>query len=275
MATFFEMVKRVLDVAYEEIEQEEKDKLIKDRLLELSKHYGDVLNKGGPSYSDEITRFGYVFRYTTAHAEFLNGAFAWSPELRKALSNEQVTVSCIGGGPGSDVLGFVKYLLAQKERPKLTFYILDKEQSWVDTWGDLDTIVSEEITTSRNFLPVDVTKPETYNIHKKAFKADIFTLIYFLSEIFKFKQAATAFLSYCFDKMKKGALVLVLDFKNDELQKWIDNLAEQEGLECVGDTEQKVTISPEEEKSVLKPYIDKYGAPKLTGDIMYRLYRKK
>jgi len=131
-----------------------------------------------------------------------------------------------------------------------------------------ETTMPDRRWFSRNFLPVDVTKPETYETHKKAFKADIFTLLYFLSEIFKFKDDAEKFLKFCFSKMKKDALLLVLDFKNAELQNWIDGLAEKAGLECVDETEQKVVISPQEEKAVLKTYIDKFGSPKLTGDIM-------
>jgi hypothetical protein len=276
MTTFFEIIKRVLDTAYEEIEDSKKDELIKKRLDTLSAHYGDVLSKGGPSYTDEITRFGYVFRYATAHAEFLNGAFNWSPDLRKALDKELVYVTCVGGGPGSDVLGFVKFLLSMEDnRPKLTFYVLDKEGAWADTWGDLDAIVSEEITTSRNFLTIDVTKAETYEKHRKAFNSDVFTLIYFLSEIFKFKKEAAAFLEHCFAKMKKGALLLVLDFKDSRLQEWIDEIAEDEGLDCVDETEQRVVIGSDEQKSVLEDYMEKFGSPKLQGEIMYRLYRKK
>jgi hypothetical protein len=117
MATFFEMIKRVLDREYAQLGGAGKDDAIKKRLDELSAHYNNVLAKGGPSYADEITRFAYVFRYTTAHAEYLNQAFSWSSDLRDALEKAQVNVTCIGGGPGSDVLGFVKFLLAKEGSP--------------------------------------------------------------------------------------------------------------------------------------------------------------
>lgn len=49
MASFFEMIAKVLDRAYEELESADKDKLISDRLDELSDHYANVLTNGGPA----------------------------------------------------------------------------------------------------------------------------------------------------------------------------------------------------------------------------------
>jgi hypothetical protein len=46
MATFFEMIGRVLDESYAEISEKDKDKVISSRLSDLSKRYGDVLSKG-------------------------------------------------------------------------------------------------------------------------------------------------------------------------------------------------------------------------------------
>lgn len=275
MATFFEMIKRVLDREYAQLGGAGKDDAIKKRLEELSEHYSDVLGKGGPSYADEITRFAYVFRYTTAHAEYLNQAFSWASDLCNAVERSDVSVTCIGGGPGSDVLGFVKFLLAKEgDKPQLTFSILDKEQLWADTWAGLDPIVSEEIKTSRTFLNIDVTQPNSYAGHKKPFQANVFTLLYFLSEIFSLKDAATTFLDHCFSAMEKGALLVVLDFKDSRLQEWIDGLAKNAGLDCIKSGEFRTVVGPDEEKSAMEEYIEKFGYPKLQAEIMFRLYRK-
>jgi hypothetical protein len=145
---------------------------------------------------------------------------------------------------------------------------------WADTWAGLDPIVSEEIRTSRTFLNIDVTQPKSYEGHKKPFQAHIFTLLYFLSEIFSLKDAATKFLMHCFAAMEKGALVMVLDFKDTRLQEWIDGVAKDAGLECIKSGEFRVVVGPEEEKSALTAYIDKFGYPKLQAEIMFRLYKK-
>jgi hypothetical protein len=105
MPTYFEIVGETLDRIYSDIEDTKKDKLIAAGLSALSSHYANLLVTGGPSYSDEITRFAYVFRYATAHADYLHQLVTLSPHLRDALTGDTITVSCIGGGPGSDVLG--------------------------------------------------------------------------------------------------------------------------------------------------------------------------
>jgi hypothetical protein len=248
--------------------------LILDRLSKLSKQYHNVLVEGGPDYEDEVTRFAYVFRYSTAHAEYVNGAIGWSPELRQALRKEQVHITCVGGGPGSDVLGFMKFFLSEKESPKLTYFVLDKEQFWVETWADLDAIVSDELKTSRNFLPVDVADKSTYEKLKKPFASDIFTLIYFLSEIYKIKAKAEPFFHHCFSKMPKGSLVVVIDFRNEDLQNWIDGLAEENDLETLETAETRTSMGSDEEKTVLAEFIKKFGSPKLQAEIMFRVYRK-
>jgi hypothetical protein len=185
--TYFEIVCQTLDIGYEDIESASRDSKIKERLEKLTTTYGNVLVTGGPSYEDNVTRFAYVFKYATAHADYLNSIIAWSPELRAALTKDRVDISCIGGGPGSDVLGFLKFLLSRTDKPQVTYFILDKEPAWGETWADLDAIASTELKTSRNYFPLDVTDAKSYEKLKRPFKSDVFTMLYFLSEIYKYK----------------------------------------------------------------------------------------
>src|SRR5262245_57541363 len=113
---------------------------------------------------------------------------------------------------GSDVLGFVKFLLSQEKKPQMTYFILDRETAWADTWADLDAIVSAEMKTSRIYCSIDVTDPKSYEKFTRPFKSDIFTMLYFLSEVYKYKMDAARFLERCFSRMKPNALLVVLDF---------------------------------------------------------------
>ena len=132
MPTYFEIVKAALDDAYSEFEGDEKavDQAINNRLKELSDRYRDVLNQGGPDYADAATRFAYLFRYASAHADYLSSIIYASNAIQNALKLDRVHISCIGGGPGSDVLRFLKFVLAQEKRPQLTYFIIDKETAW-------------------------------------------------------------------------------------------------------------------------------------------------
>jgi hypothetical protein len=70
--TYFEIVSPTLDIAYGAIEGKNKDARIDARLQALTNTYRNVLTKGGPDYEDSVSRLAYVFKYATAHVDYLN-----------------------------------------------------------------------------------------------------------------------------------------------------------------------------------------------------------
>jgi hypothetical protein len=274
--TFFEIVRQTLDRGYADIEGE-RDERIKARLVELDKGFESVLIRGGPDYADPVTRFAYVYKYTPAHADYLDRMIQQSTAVQQVLNRDKVSITCIGGGPGSDVLGFLKFLLERGDSPHITYFILDKEPAWGDTWSDLDDIVTGSLRPSRVFRNFDITKPTTYANFRRVFESDIFTMVYFLSEVFFNKPAVTRFLKTCFAQMKPGALLIVIDIRNPNVQSWIDQCAMEAGLQksqrSSGET--KFFMDSSEEKSELKFYTDKFGiGPKITSRVFYRVFRK-
>ena len=273
--TFFEIVRQTLDRSYADIGDDRRDEKIKTRMVELRDGFRrGLLARGGPDYSDAITRFAYVYKYASAHADYLDGIVKSSSSLQEVLSREKVSITCIGGGPGSDALGFLKFFLERGDSPHIKYFILDREPAWGDTWADLDDVVTGSLRFSIDYRNFDVTKPSTYASFQRVFESDIFTMIYFLSEVFVHKDAVTKFLRTCFAKMKLGAQFIVIDFKNTELQNWIDECAKDAGFESEG-RETKFFMDSCEQKSVLKKYADKFGTePKITSHVFYRLLKK-
>ena len=199
-------------------------------------------------------------------------SFKASPPIQSVLSGDKVSITCIGGGPGSDVLGFLKFLLERGDSPNIKYFILDKEPAWGDTWSDLDDIVAGSLRLWTDFRPFDVTKPSTYANFKRVFKSDIFAMIYFLSEVFAHKDAVTKFLRACFDRMKPGALFIVIDFINTELRCLIDQCAEEAGLHKSEALQWRGTPlhNSSEQKSELKFYTDKFGIePKIRSSVFF------
>ena len=242
----------------------------------MTKTYrGDVLTTGGPSYESNVTRFAYVFKYATAHADYLNTIITQSRRLSAALIQERVDIACIGGGPGSDVLGFLKFLLSQETKPQVTFFILDREAAWGDTWADLDTIVSAEMKTSRNYFPIDVTDPKSYEKFNRPFRSHIFKMLYFLSEVYRHKGDVSKFLELCFRRMTTNALLVVLDFHHSELESWIDSCAKNSGLKTLrADDDYRIFMDSIEDKSALGKYRTKFGEPKLQAKVFIRVFMK-
>ena len=274
-STFFEIVGQTLDRAYADIKGDRRDEKIKARMVELSDGFRNhVLKRGGPDYSDPITRFAYVYKYASAHADYLDGLIKRSPSIQAVLNHNKISITCIGGGPGSDVLGFLKFFLERGDSPHIKYVIFDKEPAWGETWSDLDDIVAGNLRSSRDFRNFDITEPSTYASFQRVYKSDIFTMVYFLSEVFANKDAVTRFLRTCFAQMKPGAQLIVIDFRNAELQNWIDQCAKEAGLEG-GGSETWFFMDPSEQKSVLKKYADKWGIePKIKSRVFYRLFRK-
>ena len=157
--TIFELVKLALDELYAEAKQtyrSEVDGEIRNRIDYLCTSYGSltVTGRRPVDYKDPATRFAYVFKYVAAHGDYLvQGLNMLRSELGGPIfPGENARVSCIGGGPGSDIIGVLKYLDEQKKSEKvdkITCYLLDKEQAWADTWTELDASLKMKISAQR------------------------------------------------------------------------------------------------------------------------------
>jgi len=277
MTTFFKIIKQVLDAAYEELEKSSRDKKIAVALDSLQSRYGKIYEEGGPSYSDPHVRFAYIYRYTTAHAEMVAQRVAASKAITGILSGEDVSITCVGGGPGSDILGFFKFLieLKAKKKPSIKFFLIDGESAWADSWVDIDTLVSKEIKTSKNFIGVNVTEEEEWKKHKKPSKSDIFTFVFFLSELHKSKKKATKYFQHLIAEANPGAIFLFLDFDHSNNTEWADELISGAKLKVLEKADKHdFRLSPTEEKSDLGDYVKKFGPPKLSGRIFFRVCKK-
>ena len=117
-----------------------KDTRIRSEFGELD--YSDLINQDPPTYDCPYRRFAYLYKYGTCHANLVYERIRACQALRAALAGRHVTVSSIGGGPGSEYLGVLKYVGEQPKRPRLKFFLLDREAAWSETWSDVDDMVS-------------------------------------------------------------------------------------------------------------------------------------
>src|SRR5579859_7530708 len=108
-----QLVKLVLDDAYVAIKAKddaEKDALIKNELGVLANEYANLGNTNGKQidYSNPVKRFAYIYKYTVAHADYIMQLIRSEKELRTLIGRSSTEVACLGGGPGSDLLGILK-----------------------------------------------------------------------------------------------------------------------------------------------------------------------
>ena len=277
----FKLIKTVLDEAYAQIHgsDDDKKKAIKREFVKLRAGYANLKNKGCMDYSDPIRRFAYIYKYTSTHASYvcslMTGANAvFGPFFKR----DALTISTVGGGPGSDFLGVLKFCQANNYKPEIKCLLLDRDPAWGESWMDVDKKLGASFRFSTVFQPFDVTDPKTYNYFRKHYASDIFTLVYFMSEVYAKKAQAADYFNTLFKNIPKGAAVLFLDNKTPEFYGWFDDLAVKNGVDIKMKCETTMTMPLSEQKSDLGKYYNIFKddeSPKIKSDVAYRIGIKR
>ncbi|WP_106093163.1 hypothetical protein [Enhygromyxa salina] len=280
----FELIKRVLDEAFDDIQGTRDEKFNKIRAAQdaMSQRYQSLGVGGpGPSYGDPATRFAYVFRYVTSHANLVAEAIANSAKLRDVFAAptggaDTISVACLGGGPGSDFIGVLKYMIKNGASASLLCHLLDKEGAWGDSWSGIGSMLEEiPFRVSTHFQALDVTLANTWDQQRRYLKADIFTLIYFASELWGVKDASEVFFKHVFGSAKPGAHILYIDNDSDIFTHWFDTLAAEVGLEEVQSWSEDARMPSDEQKDVLASYLTHLGWPKMKARVAVRVLQKR
>jgi hypothetical protein len=286
--TIFELVRIALDELYREGKKQygkRLDETIRERMRYLSDSYARLTDaKRQPvDYKDPATRFAYVYKYVAAHGDYLVQIMhGLREELGSAIfQSESVRVTCIGGGPGSDIIAVLKFLdeLAEEEPVnKVKCYLLDKEQAWADTWTELDDSLDLDLQLNANFQPLDVTAPDSWKSQQKFLQADLFTMSYFVSEVRSLDKdgVVTKFWKTVFKKAKPGALFIFDDNGHEHFTEYFDKQWKDANLECVLAKDSTRFIPRfSEQASELGDYLEKFEhSPKIQSNLSYRVLRK-
>lgn len=215
----FQLVKIVLDEIYTEIPlpgEPEKDAAISKELKLLSERYANLASGITVDYENAVTRFAYIYRYVTSHANIVYDIIRGCSELTELMNSDKVTMTCFGGGPGSDFLGVLKYLINHGKNPTLRCTLYDREEAWGESWSDVDNKLETQLRISTFFQRFDVAEPKTWENHSKYLNSDLFTMVYFMSEVFSIKDRAELFFENFFSKAKEGSFscILIIIIKN-------------------------------------------------------------
>ena len=280
--TLMQIVKSVLDEAYVQIEAEdeaEKDALINARLESIRKEYAALTDLEAPEvdYSDPITRFAYIYKYTVAHADYIKQLIDRHDAISELLKGATPRVACIGGGPGSDLLGILKFMMRHRIRDvKLTCHIFDRERAWADSWSDVATVLDVPFRVSTAFMQLDVTDRNTWKAYGKLAQADLFTLSYFVSEVWRLAEKAEPFFEHFLAQMKSGAVLLFIDNNSDPFVEWFDSMVARYDFDCLEAKTMTMAFTPDEEKDDLGVYLKKFGwILKRSGNVAFRVLRKR
>lgn len=267
----FELVRDVLDMGYGAALQgtdAQKDQAIRRALDGLSKSYGSLQTQSGPCYSSPACQFGYIFRYVTYNSNLLPPRLQALTELFK---KDVLHIGCLGGGPGSDIVGVIKHLADLDKAPGVNFWLCDKERGWADWWGDVG-MRTGALRLNTTFLEHDVLDSRTWKGSSRWLQSDLFTLVYFMSEVYSLRERATPYFDYVFSSAKRGAYFLYIDNNHSDFTDWFEALARKHALEVVLRDNGRQWMPSDEQKAALQKWIDRFdGLPRLQGDVAYRV----
>ena len=149
-------------------------------------------------YSDALCRLGYIYRHVGINATLfertLNEDATMKCMIDAKIASGNLTIASLGGGPGTELLGLAKYLSQRiPQSPiKINFTVLDNVVQWVETWKQLAKAAEQKLeaqwgsnwlTTSPDFLGLDVLEPSSYSGFTTMFKdVDIIVCNYLFSE---------------------------------------------------------------------------------------------
>lgn len=272
-----QLLKPVLDDAYARIggNDIEKDAAINNAVEYFIAHYRDLRDGAEIDYSPAARRFAYVLRYVTAHSSIVVDIIRRSTELKALFERSELEVASIGGGPGSEMVALMKYAAERSKKTAFTFHLYDRDNSWGDTWKRVHKKLNLKVDTFPMFKHLDACKEETWTQDALS-EADIITMVYFVSEVFRQRNAVEPFFKKLLEGAKHGALVLYVDNSAGGFTEWFDELASAASLTRLdGSDGEVIAVPPLEEKSDFGEYYEKFGAPKIKSDLAWRILRKQ
>lgn len=283
--TIFQLVHKVLNQLKADVVEayaDNTDAAITTALPVLRAHYNNLTdpNRKPVDYSPPEVRFAYVYYYVGSHSDFVYQTVNRTADiLGNALAGrDKIVVTALGGGPGSDLVGLMQYLVAHEDCALeiVTAYLCDKEQAWADCWTEIGEEVSPDFHLNVNFQPLDVTSPDSWAKQKKFLSADLFLLVYFASEVASLGDKAKQFWAELSARAKPGALMLVIDNNSDFFNNFITTNLIGDHWEVLRTEALRLTPSYQEQKTDLGDHLTRYGAqPKLTGNLIYWVLRRK
>lgn len=288
----FQIIKAVLDELYEKLpvpcDGRTKDEIIQRKMEELRKDYKCLPTGKMPNYADQYVRFAYLYCYVSAHANI--GYKLIAENLGDIFDAGMVKVSCLGGGPGSDLLAIVKFMVEKNRSAKLECGIYDKEDRWCESWKSIchNIKIPEKMSISASFRLLDITTLSSWAKYSSLWDADLYIMSYFVSEVFSIEKHPETFFKNLFEKAKKGSYFLLIDNVSCVSYAWFDSQIESYNksrgkgvLERIGGSDSRTLIMAyNEQKTDLGFFYEKFkkrSEPKTLGKgapFVYRIYRK-
>lgn len=273
----FETVRDVLDELYAEISPSEtREAQVRASLQELTTCYKNLHAGHAVDYHDAAKRFAYVFRYVTLHSDIIKRTVESEKSVLNLFGDKKLRIACLGGGPGTDLLGVLKLMDEVSVINDVTFYLLDREATWQDSWSDIsDSLNPGGKIIGTSFTKMDVEDEGSWFETKAWLKSDIYIASFFYSELHRIQEKAKVFFLSVMEKMKHGSYFIYIDNNSAAFTDGFHRLAQAGGLELINSkSDERLVLDTGEDSQEIEKYKKIFGSPRLTANVVMRIYRK-
>jgi len=249
-------------------------------------------------YQDPLCRWAYLYTYVGAHANLICNAITRFQPLKDLVQDKiqnlgRLNICSLGGGPGSELLGIVKYIERNCDLTKqidLDFLLIDKTPEWDDSWYTLVNGLEEAFTQAygnsrrdwpiilhRSFLPLDMLNQQSFSSYLSRFGGtELFILNHVVSELIAHQRDFAQVFDIIVSRAPDCAFFLFIDRNQTVVVDFINSLFDNnpELLAISNYTEQNSMDIDEEKRDLGRWYTTMGRAPKITWDAYYCLAQK-
>lgn len=241
-------------------------------------------------YSDNATQFAYLFKYAGIRASAISSRQQIAA-LNLLYANENLRISCFGGGPGSDVLGILQHWERIDSETILQIDLADVDASWETTARLVWECASLHLDMRRHpalaFRRFDASDANVATTLQAFTNAQYFTVSYLLSELPNYA-VAFRFVDAMMSNAQTGSVFLLIDNDTDQIwnnntegiSKLLTNISGRGDLETKV-YEQKTIYLDDEDVGDMGDHFDRFGSfeknghPNVTLNATYLIAVKK
>lgn len=184
------------------------------------------------TYDDPVRRFAYLSLYATTRACAMNSILDKLPIQHDLFDRDYLNVCCVGGGPGTDLIGIAKYVQVKQKATRITATICDKYDGWKSSWyAGGNRLPCIEAT----YLQQDFADPNSWLTSIESLRADLYTLSYCMPEFRNRHGEAEPYFVDLFRRAPHGSYVLFLDVDYSQEYEWFENIVQAEGFRLLPD----------------------------------------
>ena len=192
-------------------------------------HTSQQHNQPDPNidYGSPLCRLGYLYRHVGLQATLFERVLSNDQMLQSTISNpfdyEELTICSLGGGPGTELLGLIKWLSRDNVLipNRINFTVMDNVNHWAETWTQLARASEQTIQATKGqshlviaptFLAADVLAPSSYSGYPSMFKdTKVVVFNYLLSENQSRLDVAQPAIAALVDAVGDGCNFVVID----------------------------------------------------------------